>query len=106
MGAGAHPLAALGDLNKFKVAELKDFWKQEGLPVSGKKAELVQRLQEHIDAASGREPTPEVPSAAGDDENDNSVPEEESSNQEKQSEENSESQDQNEEEEIIRNEPE
>merc|ERR1711976_481037 len=75
--AEAHPLAALGDLNKFKVAELKDFLKQEGLPVSGKKAELDARLQEHID--SHRQPTPEVPSAAGDDneKEEKSTPEEE-----------------------------
>merc|ERR1711957_499398 len=43
-----HPMAGLGDLNKFKIPELKDFLKTRGLTVGGKKAELVARLEEDI----------------------------------------------------------
>merc|ERR1711884_858490 len=48
-----HPLAALGDFSKFKVPELKEFLKQYDLPVSGKKAELVARLESLVDSYTG-----------------------------------------------------
>lgn len=35
------------DLSKLKVTDLKDLLKQSGLPVSGKKDNLIKRLQEH-----------------------------------------------------------
>ena len=33
------------DYSKMSVAELKDVLKEKGLPVSGKKADLIERLQ-------------------------------------------------------------
>ena len=33
------------DYSKMSVAELKDILKEKGLPVSGKKADLIERLQ-------------------------------------------------------------
>ena len=48
-----HPMAGLGDLNKFKMPELKEFLKTRGLPVSGKKSELVARLEEDIASFNG-----------------------------------------------------
>ncbi|CAH1790356.1 unnamed protein product [Owenia fusiformis] len=43
-------MAAFGgkDLSKLKVADLKKELKERGLPLSGNKTELVERLQEHI----------------------------------------------------------
>merc|ERR1712050_599985 len=48
-----HPFAALGDLSKFKVPELKDVLKQLGLASSGKKQDLIDRIQESIDSFQG-----------------------------------------------------
>ena len=36
----------MSDYSKMKVAELKELLKEAGLPVSGKKADLIARLEE------------------------------------------------------------
>lgn len=51
-------------LNKMKVAQLKTLCKERGLKVSGKKAELIERLREHFlqahsDEASAKSKTDE-----------------------------------------------
>jgi len=37
-----------GTLEKLKNDQLKEFLKAKGLPVSGKKADLVQRIEEYL----------------------------------------------------------
>ena len=44
----------MSDYEKMTVAELKDLLREAGLPVSGKKADLISRLQD------GAEETPVV----------------------------------------------
>ena len=39
----------MSDYEKMTVAELKELLKEAGLPVSGKKADLIARLQEGAD---------------------------------------------------------
>ena len=49
------------DVTKFTVAKLKDRLQQRGLPYTGKKAVLLQRLMESMEAeASGGEATSKV----------------------------------------------
>ena len=40
----------MSDYENMTVAELKELLKEAGLPVSGKKADLIARLQEEADA--------------------------------------------------------
>ncbi|KAI0077815.1 ku70-like protein [Panus rudis PR-1116 ss-1] len=42
-------LYASGDLSKLKVDQLKDFCRANALPVSGKKADLIDRIGEYLD---------------------------------------------------------
>ena len=53
------------DYEEFTVAQLKDFLRERELPVSGKKADLVARLAEDVDAA-GTEEAPEEEMAEDD----------------------------------------
>ncbi len=48
------------DYNSMTVAELKDLLRDAGLPVSGKKADLIARLQEAADAPEGSEQVEEM----------------------------------------------
>lgn len=65
------PEALRDALDLHKVPELKDMLREQGLPVSGRKRELVDRLVEH-QATGGRapakatKPNPERPGAGGD----------------------------------------
>lgn len=43
-------LAASGKLGKLKVDDLKVYLKVNGLKVTGKKDELIQRVTEHIES--------------------------------------------------------
>ena len=42
-------LAAKGTLGKLKVHDLKKYLKANGLKLTGKKDELIQRITEHIE---------------------------------------------------------
>ncbi len=53
----------MSDLENMTVAQLKELLKEAGLPVSGKKADLIARLQESAD-----EPTPVEEESAEDEE--------------------------------------
>ncbi len=53
----------MSDLEDMTVAQLKELLKEAGLPVSGKKADLIARLQENAD-----EPTPVEEESAEDEE--------------------------------------
>ena len=48
------------DYENMTVAELKDLLRDAGLPVSGKKADLVARLQETTDASEDLEDVEDV----------------------------------------------
>ncbi len=45
----------MSDYDKMKVAELKELLKEAGLPVSGKKADLIARLQEGAETSAPAE---------------------------------------------------
>ena len=45
---GSQGLAAIGQLGKLKVDDLKKYCKLHGLKQSGKKAELEERVSEHV----------------------------------------------------------
>ena len=53
------------DLSKLKVAELRDRLEQRGLDSSGKKAVLVERLQDALAAAAAAPPPPAASAAGG-----------------------------------------
>ncbi len=57
------PKAANGaeDLSKLKVADLKVLLKERGLKVSGKKQELIDRLEEHAAAEAPKPPPAPTP---------------------------------------------
>ena len=48
------------DYENMTVAELKDLLRDAGLPVSGKKADLVARLQETTDASEDLEDVEDI----------------------------------------------
>ena len=50
----------MSDYENMKVAELKELLKEAGLPVSGKKADLIARLQDGAEtSAPAEEESPE-----------------------------------------------
>tara|TARA_B100000029_G_scaffold417828_1_gene422619 strand:+ start:1138 stop:1806 length:669 start_codon:yes stop_codon:yes gene_type:complete len=58
------------DYESLTVADLKDVLRERGLPVSGKKAELIARLQEHDSSEVAVESASEIEEVEGDFEDD------------------------------------
>merc|ERR1712038_178720 len=50
-----NPLLDIEDFSKLKVVELKEHLTNAGLDAKGKKAELVQRLEEHVEVLKSRD---------------------------------------------------